>query len=311
MKKHLLLLLIVVVGACAGSGGTGPKEDCKVQYSSSGVVISQLKPDYSKTYVGGKVRYNLEVTNIGEKRAENIKVECKDPSELVCLSIPFNNVQFTLNPPDPAACIEGEVKQDTVSTDAQQATGEEPAYLRVMLSYAYSTLSWSEVTLVSETQWKVRTQQGIKPVQSAYNSASPVKIEIGVPDAPVVYTPGGKNEFPVTVILKNMVEGYAYPQTSSGDQYKVDSVTLTTPDNSNIEFASSECTYGATHKTCTLSNVPITTEEDAPKSKTVTAKITSFTGEEETYKMNAEAKYTYVVKYASPQGVEIKAVYSP
>lgn len=312
MKKCTLLILLVIIGACVDAGGSGPKENCKVQYSSNGVVISQLTPDYAKTYVDSTMRYSIEVTNLGEKRATNILVKCtNDPSELSCLAPIFGNTPFTLNPPDTTACIEGEVKQDPrVEVKATEPTGEEPAYLRIMLSYDYSSLSWAEVAIVSEAQWQRRVQQGIKPVQSSYQSASPVKIELGVPDAPVVFQQAGM-EFPVTVTLKNAVDGYAYPQTSTKEQYKVDSVTLTAPQESNIEFASSECTYGATHKICTLSKVPITTEEDAPKSKIIKAKITSFDKEEEIYKLTATAEYTYVVKYASPQGVEIRAVYNP
>jgi len=310
MNKQLLLLLMVVIGACVGAGGSGPKENCNVQYSSNGAVISQLKPDYVRTYVDSTIRYAIEVTNLGEEPATNIKVTCTNPSELLCLGTIFADKAFPLNPPDTTACIEGETKQDPrVEVKATEPTGEEPAYLRVMLSYGYSSLSWAEVAIVSEAQWQRRVQQGIKPVQSSYQSASPIKIELGVPDAPVVFKDGV--EFPVTLTLKNTVDGYAYPQTSAGDQYKVDSVTLEAPENSNIEFSSSECTYGATHKTCTLSGVPITTEEDAPKSKMIKAKITSFGAEEEIYKLTATAKYTYVVKYASPQGVEIQAVYTP
>lgn len=330
MIKHLLLILIVLAGACADLGISLPKEPCKVQYNSNGVIFSQLKPDYSKTFVGGNVRYNIEVTNVGEKRADNIKVECKDKSELSCPDLIFNNdgkkPGFSLNPPDPTACIEGQAKQDQVAVTAKKKTGDEPAYFKLMLSYDYTSLSWSEVTLVSETQWKVRTQQGVKPVQKTYQSASPVKLELAVPDAPIVYNTfsGANNDFPITITLRNALSEYAYPRLSSGifKDNRVDYVKLTAPEINGdfpILFVDTNCdeiknsakkndklTY-LNSDVCTLKELKITTDEEKPESRLVTARITKQVGEEETYKITAEAKYNYVFKKASEQSVEITA----
>lgn len=305
--KRILLALIIVAAACTG---IGIKENCKTQYSDNGVVFSQLKPDYAKTYKGGTLRFNIEITNMGEKQAGNIEVMCTNPStaELSCPDPAVFYTKSTLNPPDPSACIEGEAGQKQIKVDARLPTGEEPAYFRARLSYDYSSLSWSEVNIVSETQWRIRTQQGVKPVQSAYQSAAPIKIELGVPDAPLVYEPAGENKFPLTIALKNVFEGYGYPQTTGmlGDKnYRVSLVNLTAP--SAVRFVSDKCKEGASPtQTCTLEDLEISTE-DEPKSYTVTAKIVSFQGEEETYKITAEAKYRYIVKEASQQGVEIKA----
>lgn len=316
--RHVLLILLVLLSACADLASTfSTKKLCGLEYNSNGVILSQIKPDYTKTYTGGKVRINVEVTNTGEQEAKNLEVMCTDDSELSC---PDPRVFFTkqaLKPPDKTACIEGDVAQKQVTVEAKTPTGEEPAYFKVRLSYDYSSLSWSDVTVVSEAQWKIRTQQGVKPVQSTYQSAAPVKIELTVPDAPVVYEPGAK--FPVTVILKNAFEGYGYPQVTRGlaaslgvDYFKnnkVDSVVLTAPEGLVFVKDCKEITGTTTEsKTCTIEKAEITKEDDSPKSYVATMQIKTFKGEEESYKIKAVANYRYVVKEASANGVEIKAV---
>lgn len=310
MKRALLLLILVFSSACVGNQTITPKEPCKVQYGTSGVVISQLKPDYAKVYTGNEVRYSIEVTNLGEVKATDISLKCTDDSELLCTNAIFNGVPITLNPPDASACIEGALKQDQIITKAQIPTGQEPAYLKVKLSYAYSSTAWYDIVIISETQWKIRQQQGIKPVQSMYHSASPVVLEVYVPDAPVVVVPAGANEFAITVTLKNAVEGYTFAQNAAGTPNLVDSVVLKAIPG--IAFISDKCAEGAgPTQTCTINNMPVTTEVDNPKSTMVKMKITSGVTEEAIYKVTAEAKYKYNVFYASPQGVEIRSEFAP
>ncbi len=289
MKKILFLLLILSLGCIE----TGQKQVCNVKYNPTGVAVTDIQVDYAQIYAGNNIRLSVEVANLGDETATDITLNVVGPDNY--FTLPSGSVlsSTSMAPPDPNKCIEGELKNKLIvleSKSNKQALDGVP--IKLKLKYEYKSHAWTDVVVLSEQQWAVRTQEGYVPKLYSYQSVAPIKINMVAPAVPVVED----SEFQVRLSLENALASPDSKATKGTDAGVVEEVRVMIPEQ--FEFVGKNDCASTSGRVCVIKDFDVTKDPENVIEKKIEVKLSDPTGLlEENFKINAEADYNYEVFY--------------
>lgn len=288
---RLVWLLMLVL--CIGCIGTGQKQMCDVRYNQAGVAVTNMQVDYPQIYAGNKLRLSLEVANLGDMIAKNVKLYIIGPDNY--FELPDGPVisSSSMAPPQPNECIEGELKSGLAVLESKKGKQSlEGVAVKLKLKYDYDSHAWADIVVLSEQQWNVRMQEGYVPKLYQYQSVAPIKIKMAVPAVPVIEN----SEFQVVLSLENVLASADATARKGTKEDVVESVTVTIP--GSFEFGDSGECVKQSETTCKISGFKITTDPENVEEKKITIKLKDEESVlEENFKIKVDAEYTYEVFY--------------
>jgi len=196
--KWLLLLIPLLVLGCVSGGSE------KITYSDEGVSITYFEPDMSELSSGQPFNVRVQLQNLGEAEATNIKLDFYKFGSFTGVG---EEEITSLSKPDPAAQLPGGIGEQTWRLTAPMVTGTNDIVtqeLGLIVSYKYSTVARLEIPILPEDTYLQYKQEGKLPTKKEDSSTGPVKLDFDSPEN--IFTEDGT--FTLTLNVENTGKGY-------------------------------------------------------------------------------------------------------
>ncbi len=226
----ILLVPLILLAGCQAPGG-GPTGDGGGAIPSvrAGVVIQKFYPEEKKVFSGDTVTLTLEVSNIGEEDATNVKAKLTPPGTDWSIVSGKEEIDLgNLEKSQPQYGIPGGfATYSWVLQVPEKESGVKTAYVKI--NYHYKTRARAKVVTYSFDYYKMKITKGEKINESAIEnldvSLGPIEVTIKKPGEetqklPFLFRTSGDTGT-LVIYVSNVGGGYVYLHDESDRKVRV------------------------------------------------------------------------------------------